>query len=221
MPADKTARIQEALSVLTDFGMPRAQRNDRSALCLLALLDLPPDKPWARATAPLMGITPIMDWARTHYDKDYAPNTRETVRRQTMHQFVQAGIALYNPDKPDRAVNSPQAVYQIEPTCLKLLQSFGTPAYRDRLAAYITTHGTLAEKYAKHRDMAMVPLTVAPGVEVALSPGAHSELIRAICEEFGPRFVPGGRLVYAGDTGADVQIGLGQYACAFGLPNAK
>jgi hypothetical protein len=201
MPADKTARIQEALSVLTDFGMPRAQRNDRSALCLLALLDLPPDKPWARATAPLMGITPIMDWARTHYDKDYAPNTRETVRRQTMHQFVQAGIALYNPDKPDRAVNSPQAVYQIEPTCLKLLQSFGTPAYRDRLAAYITTHGTLAEKYAKHRDMAMVPLTVAPGVEVALSPGAHSELIRAICEEFGPRFVPGGRLVYAGDTG--------------------
>jgi len=47
-------------------------------------------------------------------------NTRETVRRQTMHQFVDAGIALYNPDKPDRPVNSPAAVYQIEPAALTL-----------------------------------------------------------------------------------------------------
>ncbi len=58
--------------------------------------------------------------------KTYAPNTRETVRRQTMHQFVDAGIALYNPDKPDRPVNSPAAVYQIEPSALGLLRSFDT-----------------------------------------------------------------------------------------------
>src|SRR5579872_1342550 len=54
----------------------------------------------------MIGITPIMDWARKHYDKDYAPNTRETVRRHSMHQFVQAGIAVYNPDNPSRPVNS-------------------------------------------------------------------------------------------------------------------
>ena len=36
----------------------------------------------------------------------------------------------------------------------------------------------LAAEYAKHREMKMVPLTVAPGHQVALSPGAHSELIR-------------------------------------------
>lgn len=33
------------------------------------------------------------------------------------------------------------------------------------------------------------------------SPGKHSALIKALCEEFGPRFVPGGKLVYAGDAG--------------------
>jgi hypothetical protein len=38
-------------------------------------------------------------------------------------------------------------------------------------------------------------------VRGALSPGEHSELIRAIIEEFAARFVPGGQLVYAGDTG--------------------
>lgn len=130
---NKEDRIKEALAVLSDLGMPNAQQNERSALCLLALLDLRPARKWSQATAPLMGITPIMDWSRQHYQKSYAPNTRETFRRQTMHQFVQAGIAVYNPDKPDRPVNSPQAVYQIEPTCLAVMQTVGTAEYELRL----------------------------------------------------------------------------------------
>lgn len=68
----KSASIKAALQVLADLGLPRAQLNERSALCLLPLLDLPPRKPWGEAGNPLLGITPIMDWARTHYDKDYA-----------------------------------------------------------------------------------------------------------------------------------------------------
>ena len=84
--------------------------NERSALRLLALLNLAPRKKWARAETPLMGMTPIMDWVRKHDHKEYAPNTRETFRRQTLRQFVDAGIALYNPDVPDRPVNSPKAV---------------------------------------------------------------------------------------------------------------
>ncbi len=194
-------RIEETLGVLDDLGMPRAQRNERSALCLLALLDLTPDKPWGTATDPLIGITPIMDWVRRHYGKSYAPNTRETFRRQTMHQFVQAGIAAYNPDQPDRAVNSPHAVYQIEPACLDTLRTFGTDHYSERLAHFLAIRGTLATRHAMPRQLRMVPLRVASGTEVLLSPGKHSSLIKALCEEFGPRFVPDGQLVYAGDTG--------------------
>ncbi len=92
--------ITEANQILIALGLPRAQQNTRSALCLLALLNLTPRKQWDRVEDPLMGITPIMDWARKHYQKEYAPNTRETFRRQTMHQFVDAGIAVYNPDAP-------------------------------------------------------------------------------------------------------------------------
>src|SRR5712692_6922729 len=110
MATKSAARILEALAALSDLGMPRAQLNDRSALCLLALLDLGPDRDWAQAKAPLMGITPIMQWVREYYGKAYAPNTRETFRRQTMHQFVEAGIVIYNPDDPKRPVNSPHAV---------------------------------------------------------------------------------------------------------------
>lgn len=193
--------INDAIDILVALGMPRAQQNERSALCLLALLDLSPGKDWHQSENPLMGITPIMDWAREHYNKEYAPNTRETVRRQSMHQFVDAGIALYNPDKPDRPVNSPKAVYQIEDNVLSLLKSFGTDDWHDNLTTYLSGRETLAAKYAMAREQNKVAVKIAEGKAISLSPGEHSELIRDIIEEFGPRFVPGGVLIYAGDTG--------------------
>lgn len=181
--------------------MPRAQRNERSALCLLALLNLTQGKSWTKAQNPLMGITPMMDFARDQYSKKYAPNTRETFRRQTMHQLVAAGIALYNPDNPGRPVNSPKAVYQIEPDTLALLRTFGTASWNKNLHAYQQNRQTLTARYAKQREMQKLPVTLATGQTIRLSPGDHSELIKAIIEEFAPRFVPGGVLIYAGDTG--------------------
>lgn len=198
---DQQDHINTALQVIISLGLPRAQQNERSALCLLALLNFTPGKTWAEAENPLVGITPIMEWAREHYAKDYAPNTRETIRRQTMHQFRDAGIALYNPDKPDRPVNSPKAVYQIEPATLTLLRTFGTPTWHDNLAAYLARRETLVAKYAKERKQNRIPVDIAPGKKITLSPGEHSELIRTIIEEFAPRFAPGSLLVYAGDTG--------------------
>lgn len=193
--------IEAAHQIIIALGLPRAQQNERSALCLLALLNLTPGKPWVDAESPLIGITPIMDWSRKHYGKEYAPNTRETFRRQTMHQFCDAGVALYNPDKPDRPVNSPKAVYQVEPAALALLRTFGTDAWRDALTTYLAERETLVARYAKEREQNRIPVEIAPGKQITLSPGEHSELIRAIVEDFAPRFAPGAVLVYAGDTG--------------------
>ena len=193
--------IEEALAIIKALGLPRAQQNERSAVSLLALLNLTPKKTWADAEAPLVGITPVMDWAHEHYEKKYAPNTRETFRRQTMHQFVAAGIVLYNPDKRDRSVNSPKAVYQIEPATQALIRCFGTKKWTAKLAAYLTEHQTLIAQYARERKHNLIPVVIAPGKTIALSPGEHSELIRAIIEDFAPRFAPGSVLVYAGDTG--------------------
>jgi hypothetical protein len=198
----KHKEISQALDILEQLGMPRAQLNERSALCLLALLNLTPSKRWENAGAPLVGITPMMTFSRTHYKKRYAPNTRETFRRQTMHQFVAAGIALYNPDEPERPVNSPNAVYQIEPEVLKLLKIYGSSDWQVGLKAYLSTRETLAHKYAKERMMTRVPVRTPDGKELALSGGMHSSLIKSIIEEFASRFVPGAALVYAGDTGA-------------------
>lgn len=193
--------IEAAQQIIASLGLPRAQQNERSALCLLALLNLTPGKAWADAENPLVGITPIMNWVREHYGKVYAPNTRETFRRQSMHRFCAAGVALYNPDKPDRPVNSPKAVYQIEPAALSMLRTFGSPAWHDSLATYLAERETLVTRYAKEREQNRIPVEIAAGQQITLSPGEHSELIRAIIEDFAPRFAPGSVLVYAGDTG--------------------
>jgi adenine-specific DNA-methyltransferase len=119
-------KIKEALKVLELLGFPRQQLNERSAMTLLSLLGLKPKDTWSKASDPLMGITPMMEFFATHYGKQYKPNTRETVRRQTVHQFVQAALVIQNPDKPSRPTNSPKAVYQIEPSALKLLRDFNS-----------------------------------------------------------------------------------------------
>ncbi len=71
----------------------------------------------------------------------------------------------------------------------------------DELQRYSTARTTLTERYARKRDMSQVPVQVNPGQLIHFSPGVHSQLIKAIVEEFAPRFAPGSTLVYAGDTG--------------------
>jgi BsuBI/PstI restriction endonuclease domain/BsuBI/PstI restriction endonuclease HTH domain len=198
----KERNLVSALRILIALGMPRAQQNERSAVSLLALLNLQPGRRWVQSVNPLIGITPIMEWAREHYDKEYAPNTRETFRRQTMHQLCDAGIARYNPDDPQRAVNSPKAAYQIAPPALDLMRTYGTPQWDQKLRKFLAVQQTLAQQYAAARDLHQIPVTIAKGTQINLTPGEHSKLIKAIIEEFAPRFAPGSVLVYAGDTGA-------------------
>jgi adenine-specific DNA-methyltransferase len=199
-PVKVRRRIEEAQEVLVALGLPKTQQNERSALTLLALLDLPPDVAWSKASAPLRGITPIMDWFAEHYGRRYAPNTRETVRRQTVHQFMEAGIIIANPGKPTRPINSGQTVYQTEKGALQLLRTYGTKAWKKNLQTWLASVETLKVRYARERNMARIPLTLTTGKEINLSPGGQNVLIKEIIEEFCPRFAPGGKPIYIGDT---------------------
>ncbi|HHT0498761.1 TPA: BsuBI/PstI family type II restriction endonuclease [Raoultella planticola] len=201
-PLKAQEKIEQSLEILRLLGMPRAQINERSALTLLALLDLHPEGEWSKIQRPMIGVTPIMDWCRDVYGKEYAPNTRETFRRQTLHQFCDGGIALYNPDEPNRAVNSPKACYQIAPELHTVLLTYGTTKWDKSLKAHMKNISTLVEQYAMARKMEMIPLTLNDGTDLILSPGAHSQLIKDIIVEFGPRFAPEAEVIYIGDTGA-------------------
>lgn len=193
-------KIREALEVLESLGLPRQQQNERSALTLLSLLGLKPDDKWEEASEPLMGITPMMEFFAKYYGRQYAPNTRETVRRQTVHQFLQAALVVPNPDKPSRPTNSPKAVYQIEPSALKLLREFGKADWDTHLVKYLRTVETLKKRYARERDTRRIPVTIAVGSEITISPGGQNVLVKKIIDDFCPLFTPGGHVVYVGDT---------------------
>ena len=197
-PVKGARTIKKALQILSDLGLPREQLNERSALTLLALLALKPNDDWSAAQAPLVGITPMMDFFAKHYGCKYAANTRETVRRFTMHQFVQAGLAVPNPDEP-RPTNSPNFVYQIEPAALKLIRKYGTKDWCKEVASHLGAVQGLAAQYKREREMQRIPVKFADK-EITLSSGGQNPLIKIIIEEFCERFTPGGEVVYIGDA---------------------
>ena len=195
-----TQRISEAQGILTELGFPPEQCNERSACALLALLDLRPDMPWTAAGTPLMGITEMMNFMRAHYDKDYAPNTRETVRRRTIHQFCASGLVAKNPDDPDRPTNSGKTVYQINSLAWTLAKAYGTDAWPERLSTYLERVGTLVDQLERQRQLRRIPVRLPDGTSADLSPGGQNPLIREIVQEFCSRFTPDGAVWYIGDA---------------------
>jgi len=200
-------RVGEARLVLGRLGFPAAQTNERSALVLLCLLELQADRPWSSASGGTLWRTHVlMQWLRDHYDKDYAANSRETIRRQTLHQFIATGLVLFNPDDPERPVNSSANCYQIAPEALQLLRGHDEERFGGRLRSYLASRPGLSAQYAQDRGMAKLSATLADGSTVTLTAGGQNVLIRAVIEEFCPRWTPGGRILYVGDAGASHPI---------------
>lgn len=194
-------RVKAAEGILKDLKAPKGQRNERSALTLLGLLDLAPAAPWASACSPLRGVTELIAWMAANYGKKYAPNTRETIRRSTLHQFVEMGIVLLNPDDPARPTNSPKNVYQIESGALELIQCFGTDDWDSAIGMYLASSEGVNRLREKARAMEKVPVTLPDGETLELTPGGQNVLVKEIIEQFAPRFTPGGYVVYVGDAG--------------------
>ena len=195
------ADVEEAREILAALGMPPAQRNRMAGMTLLALCGLTPDAAWSRAERRRCTVTKgIMDYLEERYGAEYAPNTRETFRRQVLHQFVQGRIAEYNPFEPNLPTNSPKAHYAIAEAALDAVRRYGTEDWDSAVNRFRDEHGALAERYASDRDRAVIPVRTPDGRALRLSPGKHNEVQKAIVEEFAPRFAPGARLLYLGDT---------------------
>lgn len=184
------SKQRDALEIIKCLGLPRQQQNERSCLTLLALAGLRRKDPWSKTERPLLRVLDIMEWMKEKYGKTYAPNSRETIRRQTIHQFEQAHLIDRNPDDPTRPTNSGGTVYQLSEEAAAVLRSFGAPEFPGRCQEFIERHGTLSAAYQRARNLAKVVVTLPDGSTARLSPGVHNELQRLIVEEFAPRFAP-------------------------------
>jgi adenine-specific DNA-methyltransferase len=152
------SKVDEALAILSSLGLPRSQQNERSALTLLALAKLGPDDPWTRVQRPLLRIWDIMGFMRDVHGKDYAANSRETIRRQTIHQFEQARIVDRNPDDPDRPTNNGKTAYRLTEEAAEVLKAFGKRSFGHAVEEFLGQFGSLKAAYERARETHRIPL---------------------------------------------------------------
>src|SRR5438309_5312312 len=143
------SKREDAKEILKSLGLPKPQQNERSCLTLLALTGLSETDSWAKTQRPLLRIWDIMGWMNDKYGKDYAANSRETIRRQTIHQFEQARLVDRNPDDPKRPTNSGDTVYQLTENAAKVLRCFGKRNFSAKCREFIENHGSLSAAYER------------------------------------------------------------------------
>jgi type II restriction enzyme len=195
------SKIDQAKDILKNLGLPDAQQNEISALTLLALCGIKPGGKWVQATRSSLKVTKgIMAFIKKEYKKHYAPNTRETFRRQVLHQFVQARIVDYNPDNPHLPVNSPNAHYAISEAALEVIIAYKTKDWKPSTKKFLSDFGDLSKKYSKERKQTLIPVKLSNGKIIKLSAGKHNEVQQAIVQKFAPRFSKGAEILYLGDT---------------------
>lgn len=194
------ANLAEAQEILKVLGLPAAQQGEAAGYTLLALSGVGPDSSWKSAAPKTLRTVDIIDRIAEKYAKRYAPNSRETIRRQVLHQFEQAGLVERNPDDALRPTNSGNTCYCLTSEATKVVAAFGSRAFKARVAEFLANQPALIDRYRGHRELQKVVVKLPDGASTLLSAGKHNELQAAIIHEFWPRFIPEAQLLYLGDT---------------------
>ena len=193
-------RLDEARKILEAFGFDKARTNERAGRTLLALAQLDETSSWSDATNPMLGVRAILDWIRERLDFEIAENTRETYRRQTLHQFRDAGFVIYNDDDPGRPTNSSANNYRLNPEALSVIKLYGTPEFDEALEEYLADAPGLLSMYQAARTLTRIPVKLPSGMELTLGGGGQNVLIKQMIDDFCAYFIPGGDVLYIGDA---------------------
>ena len=188
-------KLNSAKEILKAIEMPEKQQNDISAYTLLALAHIREHNNWSEATNNWIRIHDIIKFIDVAYDVQYAENSRETFRKQVIHQFRDAAIIEDN-SKP---TNSPHYRYKLTDEFLNLIQTYDSSEWDNSLNKFLSLHESLIDIYSSKRELLKRPVMI-NGKEFSFSPGPHNELQRQIIEEFGSRFAQESECLYVGDT---------------------
>lgn len=222
---EQKEKLEQAKELLAALGLPKPQCNDRSGWVLLALADIKPLDSWSSSKAPLLPTVRIMEFIRNEYGMDYKPNSRETIRRQTLHQFEQARIIDRNRDNPSRATNSKDNNYSLNQQILDILAVYPDGNWGEKVQEYKNVITDLTAQYERQLELQKIPITFPDGRKIKLSPGKHNQLHADIVHEFCSRFVgKAGKLLYIGDTassrneGGKLMFLEADYLVSLGVP---
>ena len=189
------SKLEDARKILKAIGMPERQQADLCCYALLAMCDISKTAQWKDATNEWIRIHDILQFAKEKYQIVYAENSRETFRKQAMHQFRDAALTEDN----GKATNSPNYRYRITNEALQLIRAYGSGEWKEQLAIFREKHESLISIYASKKEVQKMPIKI-NGADFMFSTGAHNQLQKAIIEEFAPRFAPSCECLYVGDS---------------------
>ena len=209
-----TEKVEQALNILRLVGVPvrdmTSRRQERVAKALLAVAGVLPGGKWADATShfddsaePLTTREIIGVWNQ-HFGESIADSSYDDVRRRDLLILVEAGLVAGSAADLAADVNDGTRGYSVPLEALDLLRSYEDPHWEKSLLKFRDTVGVLKDRLSKAREFKKVPVTLPDGSRYRLSPGPHSEIQKAVIEEFLPRFSKGAEVLYIGDASKKV-----------------
>jgi hypothetical protein len=178
----------DARQIICDLGITTSLQSKTSLYVFLTLLGMSPGMKWRQANNKLWGITPLMEEISKQGFASFKPNTRETIRDDSVGVLVDAYLVTPNPDDPSRSKNSNKYCYQVNLEVLELIRLFGTDKYNLSLQNFLQGYTTLKQRYEHDRLLNRIPIRLPAGTEITISPGGQNPLIAKIVEEFAVNF---------------------------------
>ncbi len=98
------------------------------------------------------------------------------------------------------STNDPTRRYAVSKDAVSVLTAFGSEDWGAAVQGFKAVFGNFSDRLERKRVIQKIPVVLPSGQEIALTPGRHNELQRAIVQEFLPRFSREAEVLYIGDT---------------------
>ena len=184
-------KLIELNEILKSLNFPERFNTEQTGVCVLVLLKKQEGMKGFR-------IHDIITNAKILLNKNYAENTRESIRKLSLKRLVNHGLVVLNPDNPKRPINSGMTNYSLEPSFKEILS-----------ASDVKRQELINEWGRKHKEIIVKNKDFISKHEIYvdinqksinLSSGNHNVLIKHIVEIMIKEHYKSYKIFYIGDT---------------------
>lgn len=187
--------IEVARSLLQELGLPSKLYNNMACYTFIAMTDMADRESWTEASNNWIGINGIIQYLQDHDLHFYAPNTRESIRKNVIKPWRDLALIESN----NQPTNSGKMAYRFSNEVIELIRTYGTDEWRTALRYFHIYHPALVRGQAAERTVLNMNVRI-NGYDYQLSRGSHNQLQKAVAEVFKENFARSAEFIYLGDS---------------------
>ncbi len=198
--------LNNAKDILRSIGMPKKYYNPRCVMVLCACAEMKAnDSKWRKASENYHTTKEMIQFINAEFpnkagldNKGYAPNSRETVRKETLKPWINAGIIE---TKPGLATNDKDFSYRFTSRFAALLRTYNTAEWNENLKDYNETHKSYEAILKQEKEIIRDYVIDYGNIEIELKKNPHNKLQIKILKHLIPLISDAEpELLYIGDT---------------------